>query len=229
MQLTLDRCCDIMSEIGRLETMKFSNLERKLLLGIVAIFLIMLVGGIALMMDATGETLQADAEIVAQVKEHQDELKMAASQLRVYPKWTEIHTTEKTGLLDPPYDSIKGIYAEIPQDEDYIYESIKAEPILGALNLRIVNHMRVISTDGIVFRKTLMLPAIRSSLWSEEGFYYAENEDYTEILNLYADMEAYKTFQPYEGGYLALGEKDSYLYVEHIVGNFFYYDFVEKT
>lgn len=208
--------------------MKSLNLERKLLIGFAAIFLIIVVGGIALMMEATEEPLQADAEIVAQVKEHYNGLEMAASELRIYPKWTEIHTTEKTGSLESPYDSIKGAYAEIPQDEDYVYESIKEESILKVLDLPVVNHMRVISANGVVFRKALILPTKGSSLWAEEGFYYVENEDYTEFLNLYADMESYKSFQPYEAGYLALGEKDSYLYVEHIVGNFFYYDFVEK-
>ena len=48
-------------------------------------------------------------------------------------------------------------------------------------------------------------------------------DDYNGIRDYYESIKLFTPFESYEEGYVSQGKKKSFLYVEPIVGDFFYY------
>jgi len=80
-----------------------------------------------------------------------------------------------------------------------------------------------LSSNAVLFCKRFEVLPRYGSVYGE-GFFYAENGDYS-VIKSYYEMSA--PFEPYEAGYVSAENADSYLYVESIKGNFYYYYLVD--
>ena len=187
----------------------------------VAFLLVLLIGGTLLIVEIGRPPLGASESIVEVVISNEEKLEAASSAiLDCYSVDTIIGTTEKWGTLEKPYDTIKGTCAEISGGEELVtYEEVTHEEIVFAANLQGVNSIEILSSNAVLFCKRFeVLP--RGGEVNGEGFFYAENGNYSVIKAYY---EISTPFEPYEAGYISVDKEDSYLYVEPIKGNFYYY------
>jgi len=212
--------------------MRHFSFDQKVLCGIVAFLLILLIGGTILIIEIGRPPLKASESIVEVVTSNEEKLEAVARTLaNTYSADTFIGTTEKWGSLDKPYDTIKGTFAEIPLGGDLVtYEAVTDEETIFAANLQGVNSIEILSSNAVLFCKRFEVLPKRFEVLPRggsvygEGFFYAENGDYS-VIKSYYEMSA--PFEPYETGYVSAENDDSYLYVEPIKGNFYYYYLVD--
>jgi len=114
-------------------------------------------------------------------------------------------------------------FGEVADILNETYEAVTDEETIFAANLQGVNSIEILSSNAVLFCKRFEVLPRYGSVYGE-GFFYAENGDYS-VIKSYYEMSA--PFEPYEAGYVSAENADSYLYVESIKGNFYYYYLVD--
>lgn len=196
--------------------MKRFAFDQKVLCSIVVFLLLLLIGGTGLLIERGRTPLEASESIVELVATN--EVKLEAASKAAAACYSEDTFIE---LINERSDNMEGVYA-VGADDDATHELVTDKDIIFAANLQNFNSIKVLSSSVVVFRKRIDV-SLRGGPTIEEGFFYAKDADYNGIREYYESTKLFAPFESYEEGYVSQGKKKSFLYVEPIIGDFFYY------